>query len=270
MDPITGAVVIAGLKYAGKPTAELVTGFLSKILGPSGDALGSALAHPIAEWHARRVGRATAIVQGAAELLSHSGLEAHCVPGRLLFPILEMGSLEEHSELQECWTSLLANSASDPDAVLPAFARILAELSPDEARVLRALNELELGWSKQISLDALHERELQSHHPPELHALMASIGLERSLYDLAMCHNLRRLSLIRVFQYSAAGDATLSKKQRYHTQLDVSAEPAKHLRLELTEFGEMFLDSCVGLNVKRPVRFKQRDELPSGWEVAGF
>jgi hypothetical protein len=31
MDPVTGAVVIAGLKYVGKPSAELVKDFLGKV-----------------------------------------------------------------------------------------------------------------------------------------------------------------------------------------------------------------------------------------------
>ena len=44
MDPVTGAVVIAGLQKFGEPTSELVKDFLSRILSPTGDALGSGLA----------------------------------------------------------------------------------------------------------------------------------------------------------------------------------------------------------------------------------
>ena len=51
-------------------------------------------------------------------------------------PILEKGSLEEDDVLQKRWARLLAQAATDPDTVTPAFASILAELSPTEARIL--------------------------------------------------------------------------------------------------------------------------------------
>jgi hypothetical protein len=47
MDPITGAVFIAGLKYVGRPSVDLVTDFLGKVLTPSATAIGEVGAHPI-------------------------------------------------------------------------------------------------------------------------------------------------------------------------------------------------------------------------------
>lgn len=35
MDPVLGAIVIAGISTTGKASAELVTGLVGKILGPS-------------------------------------------------------------------------------------------------------------------------------------------------------------------------------------------------------------------------------------------
>lgn len=62
MDPITGAVVIAGLKYVGKPSAELVKDFLGKILAPTGEAVGTVIALPIVEWQKRRIERGRKLV----------------------------------------------------------------------------------------------------------------------------------------------------------------------------------------------------------------
>lgn len=62
MDALTGAVVIAGLKYAGPPAASVVTNFLNRILSPAGDAIGEAAAYPIQEWQRKRVERAQVVV----------------------------------------------------------------------------------------------------------------------------------------------------------------------------------------------------------------
>src|SRR5581483_8633125 len=67
------------------------------------------------------------------------------VPGRLLLPILEKGSLEEDGDLQQRWAALLANSAAQPENVLPAFVSILAELSPVEAALLERLRRATAG-----------------------------------------------------------------------------------------------------------------------------
>ena len=39
IDPLTTAVVIAGLKYVGQPGAELITEFLGRVFLPTADAL---------------------------------------------------------------------------------------------------------------------------------------------------------------------------------------------------------------------------------------
>ena len=139
MDPVTGAVVIAGLQKFGGPASELVKDFLSRILSPTGDALGSALAHPIAEWQKRRVERGKKLLEDAAAALQKANQEPQAVPARVLMPLLERGSLEDDDELRERWVALLANAAADPDGIIPAFVSMLAELSPQEARLLRRL-----------------------------------------------------------------------------------------------------------------------------------
>jgi hypothetical protein len=136
MDPITGAVVIAGLKYVGKPSAELVTDFLGRVFAPTGDALGTGVAQPIVDWQKRRVERANKLILNAAAEVERLGEEPQVVPGRVLMPLLEKGSLEEDDNLQATWARLLAKAAAAPNEVSPAFVSILAELTPEEAKIL--------------------------------------------------------------------------------------------------------------------------------------
>jgi hypothetical protein len=100
------------------------------------------LAHPIVEWQKRRVERASGLVQDAATAVSESRQEPQPVPPRVLIPILERRSLEDDAYLRDRWVALLANAATSPTGLIPSFATILAELSPQEARVLNRLYQL--------------------------------------------------------------------------------------------------------------------------------
>jgi Abortive infection alpha len=146
MDLVTGAVVIAGLRHVGPPTAKVLSEFVSRVLAPVGDELGEAMADPVREYRRRRAQRAEALLLAAAEQLERTGVEAQPVPGRILMPILERGSLEEDDDLRARWVNLLATAATGADSVLPAFATILAELSPNEARLLA---ECYRDWSER-------------------------------------------------------------------------------------------------------------------------
>jgi hypothetical protein len=141
MDPVTGAVVMVGLKIVGQPAVELVKDFIGKVFGPSADAVGEVIAHPIQDWHRRRVERASQMLLDAAVLVEESGHEPQAVPPRVLWPLLQNGSLEEDTELQKYWVSLLATASLSPDDVPPAYPSILSELSPGEARTLNWLYE---------------------------------------------------------------------------------------------------------------------------------
>jgi hypothetical protein len=131
MDVVTGAVAIMGLKHVGKPAAEVVADFLKRVLAPTGDALGEAVAQPIVDWQRRRVERAQSIVADAAKLVQEAGATPRQVPGRVLMPLLERASLEEEETLRAKWVLLLTTAAT-PGAktVLPAYVSILSELSP--------------------------------------------------------------------------------------------------------------------------------------------
>lgn len=135
MDPLWAAVTIFGLKYLGKPAAEVSAELVKNVLSPSSDVLGQALAEPLR----LRLHRGKNVVDSATKQLHAVDRDAQKVPGRILFPILEKSSVEEESDLQAKWASLLANAAdASPSAtpVLPAFPTILSELGPTEVKIL--------------------------------------------------------------------------------------------------------------------------------------
>lgn len=102
--------------------------------------MGQAAAHPIQEWHKKRVARAQELVEQAARQLQEHGHEPRSVPGPVLFPLLESGSLEEDERLKNTWANLLARAGSSEAAeVLPTFPAMLARLSPKEVEILSSL-----------------------------------------------------------------------------------------------------------------------------------
>jgi hypothetical protein len=151
MDVTTSAALLLGLKYAGPPAAGLVKEFLGKVLMPSAEASGQLLAQPLQEWHKRRVARATSLVLEAAAQLENAGSPPQPVPGRILMPLLEKGSLEEDADLQNHWAALLANAAAGTVKMLPAFVEILGQLTPIQARILEWMDSLK----QDVQLDRL-------------------------------------------------------------------------------------------------------------------
>ena len=127
---------ILGLTTTGSATAAWLLG---KLLGPSVEALGEGIAAPLVAWKEKRIKNATEILNSAAALVDNP----QAVPGRILWPILEKGSLEDDDELRTAWARLLANAA-DPDlaaGILPAFVHILGELSSVEVKALEWIAE---------------------------------------------------------------------------------------------------------------------------------
>lgn len=78
------------------------------------------------------------LLMRAAEKIKQSGLPVHAVDDRILRAVLEDGGLDEDPEMQERWSSLLANAATG-SPVPPAFPEILGQLEPVEARFLDGL-----------------------------------------------------------------------------------------------------------------------------------
>ena len=121
---------ISGLDPA---TAE----FLAKA---SGGPIGEVWAMLGAEVRYKRLKQAVRIAERAAAFMQ--GREARRVKLNTLVPLLEAGSLNEDEGMAERWAALLAHAA-DPgeEEVPPSFPAILQQMSPDEARLLDALEQ---------------------------------------------------------------------------------------------------------------------------------
>ena len=115
-------------------------GFIARYIGgPLDEAVG------IVEDKLRYVRweRQIRLFQRAEEFLRLSGLQAptRAVPMQLAIPIVLGASLEEDDSLQDRWAALLVNAANArfPGEVRRAYASILEQLTPLDAKILDAL-----------------------------------------------------------------------------------------------------------------------------------
>lgn len=244
MDLVAGAVAIVGLKHLGKPAADVVADFLKRVLAPTGDALGGAIAHPIVEWQKRRVERARSIVEDAARLVHDAGSVPQPVPGRVLMPLLERASLEEEDSLRAKWVRLLATAAT-PEAigVLPAYVSILSELSPPEAALLDWIHTESKRTSEKGRVYFAEKTTFAV-----VHALRLS-DVEVELYVFNLC----RLGLLRqgisldatwvedVMDHREGWNPKHSERKSYGRDLEVSRDDHK---FEMTPLGGAFVEAC--------------------------
>jgi hypothetical protein len=127
------------VKSISEGTAAGATKSLHEIMlnlaGPASDELGQHLGERVREW--RLEARALRIARRGEALIAATVKRRRNVPLKVLLPLLHDAALEDDSELQDCWASLLA-SAADGDAVdiTPAYAAILKELTPSDAKLL--------------------------------------------------------------------------------------------------------------------------------------
>ncbi len=129
------------------------------------------------------------MVEGAGKMLDTAELDPQPVPGRILFPILQHASVEEDDDLRAKWTALLANAASPgpENQILPAYAEILRQLVPVQAKILDHM------YQQTYELDKGEKR----WSPVERDSVMNQFGLSRANYTLLVT-DLERLQLIDV------------------------------------------------------------------------
>lgn len=102
------------------------------LLGPPASEAGQYLADKIRLY---RFNAAIEALKKARTIIAASGLPANPMDLKRLVPMLEGASLEENDDLISRWAGLIASAATTSDT-LPAFAEILRQLTPEEARML--------------------------------------------------------------------------------------------------------------------------------------
>jgi hypothetical protein len=123
---------VTDLAKAGAELAETVRKLIAPFLEPVLSEAGLYVAEKI---RFVRFQNSLRVLERASQLLANYGINPKAVDLKLLVPILEGAGLEDNDDLIEKWSGLLASAASGGE-VLPAFARILGELGPDEAKIL--------------------------------------------------------------------------------------------------------------------------------------
>ena len=186
----------------------------------------------------QRVERRYALLERGTTLVMEVGESPKPVPGRLLFPILEHGSSEEDETLFERWAALLANASIRQDHVLPAFAGILSDLSPAEARLLERIFavDIESAWLEETTRRAAegdaNQRLSTLRDESLIESLARYLRIDETRVRL-LCDNLERLKLIHDFASERDGFKRC---------------------VSLTFFGFSFMEACTTHRPK-PVRF---------------
>lgn len=138
----------------------------------------------------RREAHLAKVLMRAAQKIKASGLPPHAVRDKLLRAVVEDGSMEDDESMQERWASLLAREATRISGATPlAYARILSELEPREARLLDRIYDTaylpvlsdpengELDWN--VPIDRLGDHA----GPTDLDSLVR-LGLVRLLQSM--------------------------------------------------------------------------------------
>lgn len=109
------------------------------LCGPAWNQLAGAWGDKVQHW---RDMRKLELVLDTVQKLKEKGISPQAVAPELLHPILDAGSLPDDENLRGKWINLLARAATPDKAksVLPAFTKILAELSPFEVLLLDDLS----------------------------------------------------------------------------------------------------------------------------------
>jgi len=128
--------ISAAASAVSKEGLKEAQGLLTRLLGPAADELGLILQEKARAYRLRNVVRTSV---EAGRRLAAVGVEPKPIPLRTLMPILEGSSLEEEPNLAGLWAGLLASAAMAHDQAHPAFAAILSQMSPREARVLELM-----------------------------------------------------------------------------------------------------------------------------------
>lgn len=128
------------LKAGVDEAAKASRGFLLRIAGPAAEEVGLLLQDKVKLYRFRNQVRMLAKAQS---IMREANLDPEAVPLRTLLPILEGAALEDDESLADKWAALLANAAAGRAGAgsHPSFPRILAELSPNDARFLDLLAE---------------------------------------------------------------------------------------------------------------------------------
>jgi hypothetical protein len=220
--------LLGGLQWrkiylVGKATEALtkeIASLISPLLRPGVEIASEIIAQELNYFGLKR--RVT-ILKKQQKLLEDNNIRPKMVSPKLLVPILINGSLEDNDDLIDKWAGLLASAASGY-LVHPSFPKILAELTPAEAKILDAMYE-------RLIHTTSDESDLYS-----VIELRQMIGISSEEFKVII-HNLKRLQLWDVPAYHT-GNPLL--------YIDFTGEINQYVKGRLSSLGQDFVKACRG------------------------
>jgi len=147
---------------------------MRRLLGPIADAAEERIADRIS---AARSANLQRVAERVVELMH--GAQPRAVELTILVPILHHASLEDREDLVSKWAGLLALAASGED-VHTAYPKILAEITPAEARLLDVLYRWETTSADEGDRDLLKHARLSQTNLP---VAQMNLGLRHGLIN---------------------------------------------------------------------------------------
>lgn len=130
MNELIGNLISAGLAL---PFTTAAASLMKTMCEPVAKELGKIGGDTISVIRARYLDD---VLNRASKKIEDRGITAGNVAPKLLLPILESASLEDDDWMKDRWADLIATAATGDEEVDPAFATMLAELTPIEAKDL--------------------------------------------------------------------------------------------------------------------------------------
>lgn len=159
------------------------------------------------------------------------------------------GASSDPIELREQAAELLRQAAElgPDDAAHPAFARVLLELAPDEARILRLL--VSEGPQPAVDVRAIGMIRSGEVVADGLNMVGAAAGARHPERVPVYLDNLRRLGLVRFSSRPLEDEITYQVLEAQPDVLSVLRETNRartvHRSIRLTPFGQEFCEVCL-------------------------
>ena len=162
------------------------------------------------------------------------------ISGPLVFQLI---FAKDEPELKELYASLLASAmdASETSAH-PSFVSIIQQLTPDEAKILKHIAQLNEKW-QSLSENSASEGYAKESIRIKFIEWCEKAGVARPNRSDAYMDNLVRL---RILHYVIGSDAEY-EPAGYNRYGDYEAHVSnkEYAFIELTAFGRLFLNACI-------------------------
>jgi len=159
------------------------------------------------------------------------------IAGPLVFQLI---FAKDEPELKELYASLLS-SVMDPSetSAHPSFVSIIQQLTPDEAKILRHIAQLDEEWPS-LSEYSAGEGCAKDSVSLQFKEWCEQAGVAHLDGSGAYMDNLIRL---RIFNQVMGGDTIFDPENSYN--YDSAYHWSEYMSIELTSFGRHFLDVCI-------------------------